>query len=347
MPNKTYPEKLRTFENIVRDKVKDKTIACLIIDSPWMPGYAQIDTIDFYFDSRLWFDAYLQVHNDFPDIVFIPDMWVEFGMGAEPSAWGVQIEWSHVSPPSIHGYPGGLQGLLDADVPDPEKHGLMPVILGQYERMGPVLKERGYRPLLAAARGPLAVASHLIGVTNLLLSTKLEPENCLKLLEKTTELCIRWLRSQLQRIEQPLGILVLDDVVGMMGPQDAETFAFPFLKRIFDSFPELIHFFHNDTPNENVYPGLSTVGMDAFNLTHEVDIVRARELLGPDIVLMGNIPPIDVLVNGTKDEVTKATEALLQKLGECGPLLISPGGGVSPGTPVENLKTMVEVVQSW
>ena len=29
-----------------------------------------------------------------------------------------------------------------------------------------------------------------------------------------------------------------------------------------------------------------------------------------------------------------------------GPLLISPGGGVSPGTPIENLKAMLEIVQA-
>ncbi len=345
MKDDAYSKPLNKFENILRSKVKNKTMVCLIIDSPWLPGYAGIDTLDFYFDEKTWLDTYLRVHDDFPEVAFIPDMWVEFGMAAEPSGWGGRIEWSHVSPPSIRGYPGGLPALLDTDIPDPEKDGLMPVILRQYERVRPTLAKKNLTPRIVAARGPLATASHLIGVTDFLLGIKLEPENSLKLLEKTTMLCIHWLQSQLRRIADPLGVLVLDDVVGMMSPEDAETFAFPFVKKIFDSFPELFHIFHNDTPNEHIYPGLRTIGIDVFNLTHEIDLRHARELLGPDIALMGNIPPVDVLVNGTEEQVRKATEDLLQKIDDCGPLLISAGGGVSPGTPANNLRTMVDVVQ--
>ena len=41
-------------------------------------------------------------------------------------------------------------------------------------------------------------------------------------------------------MKDPVGILVLDDLVGMMSPDDAETFALSRLKRIFDAFPEQI-----------------------------------------------------------------------------------------------------------
>ena len=90
--------------------------------------------------------------------------------------------------------------------------------------------------------------------------------------------------------------------------------------------------------------GLATIGMDVFNFSHEVDIAKARGDLGPDVVLMGNIPPLDIMVRGTTDDVQKATRQLLDKADRYGPILISPGGGVSPGTPIENLQAMLEVV---
>jgi len=139
---------------------------------------------------------------------------------------------------------------------------------------------------------------------------------------------------------------VLDDLVGMMGPDDAETFGLPRLKRIFDEFEGLIRFFHNDTPNEKLFPGLATIGMDVFNFSHETDLAQARELLGPDIVLMGNLPPLDLLVRGTSDQAREATVQQLDQLADVGPMLISPGGGVSPGTPIENLQAMCEVIRS-
>jgi uroporphyrinogen-III decarboxylase len=346
MEQKPYQQTLAKFETIVRNKAKDQTMVALIIDSPWLPGHAGVSTLDFYFDRQCWLNAYFKALEDLPGVAFVPGAWVEFGMAAEPSGWAVPIQWSEDSPPAVRHYTGGLPALLEAGLPDPETDGLMPVILRKYERVKSALEPKGLTPRVAAARGPLAVASHLIGVTELLLTTKTEPQKCLSLLEKTADLCIRWLQCQLKRMDRPIGVLVLDDVAGMLSPDDAEKFALPLLRRIFDSFPDFIHIYHNDTPNENIFRGLSTIGMDVFNFSHEIDVERARELLGPDIVLMGNIPPLDVLVRGSAEHVRRAAQDLLQKVTSFGPLLISPGGGVSPGTPIENLQVMAGVVNA-
>jgi uroporphyrinogen decarboxylase len=163
----------------------------------------------------------------------------------------------------------------------------------------------------------------------------------LRLVERTTDLCIRWLKSQLDRMDSPVAVLVLDDLAGMMSPADAERFSLPYLKRIFDAFPGLVHIFHNDSPNKAVYGGLAGIGMDVFNFSHEIDAEQARSLLGPDIVLMGNVAPLGVLVRGTPDDVRRETEELLDGLDRKGPLIVSPGGGVSPGTPISNLQALM------
>jgi uroporphyrinogen decarboxylase len=267
-------------------------------------------------------------------------------MAAEPSGWGLRVGWSPFQPPSLHPHPATLAELASAPVPDPETDGLMPVILRQYERLLGPLKGLGLQPRMAAARGPLAVAAHLHGVTEILMATQLDPESCKLLFEKTTDLCIAWLKAQLRRMEEPVGVLVLDDLVGMLGPQDAEKFAIPALKRVFDEFEGLIRILHNDTPNPKVFPGLATVGAEVFNFSHKTDLWEARRLLGRDLVLMGNLPPLDLLVRGTPAEVREATRRQLERLREVGPLVVSPGGGVSPGTPIENLQAMAEVVNS-
>lgn len=344
MTTNRYEDTLGEFERIARNKVKDSTMLALIVDSPWLPGYAGIDTMDFYFDPQIWLDTYEKVHADLPGVAFIPDAWVEFGMANEPSGWGVVFQWSSVSTPLIRHYPGGLEAIADVATPDPERDGLMPVVLRQYERMQPVLKAKGFPPRMAGARGPLAVASHLIGVTEFLMATQLDSDRCLRLLDHTTDLCIRWLKSQLARMDEPLGVLVLDDVVGMMSPEDARVFGIPFLRRIFEAFPGLVCIFHNDTPNDRIFEDLSTIGMDVFNFSHEIDAERARALLGPDVVLMGNIPPLDGLVRGTVDQVREAAEQMMEKVARCAPVLISPGGGVSPETPIENLQVLLDVV---
>ena len=335
-----YPQVLDRLVSLVRARRRDATMVALIVDSPWLPGYAGVDTLDFYFDQDTWLRVYDQARDDLPGVALVPGAWVELGMAAEPSGWGLGIQWSHHQPPGLEHDPGGLEALAEAPVPDPERDGLMPVILRQYERLQEPLRQRRFEARIAACRGPLAIASHLVGVTEILMATQLKPDRCHQLFDKTTELCIRWLRAQLERMDDPVGVLVLDDLVGMMGPDDAATFGLARLKRIFDAFPDLIHFFHNDTPNDAVYPGLATIGMDVFNFSHQTDLVRARALVGPDVVLMGNLPPLDVLARGTPDQVRAATRRQLDRMAEAGPMLVSPGGGVSPGTPIENLQAL-------
>lgn len=341
-----YTQTLDRLVTLIRERRRNETMAALIIDSPWLPGYAGVGTIDFYFDPSTWLDAYERALRDLPGVAFVPGAWAELGMAAEPSGWGVPIQWSDNQPPGVQHYPAGLEVLAEAPIPDPETDGLMPVILRQYERMQQPLDQLGIAPKMAACRGPLAIASHLLGVTEFMMGTQLEPTACHTLLDKTTELCVRWLRAQLQRMEQPVGVLVLDDLVGMMGPDDAETFALPRLRRLFDEFKDVIRIFHNDTPNDKVFPGLATIGMDVFNFSHATDLARARQLLGPDVVLMGNLPPLDLLVRGTPDQVRDATRRQLDTLAETGPMLVSPGGGVSPGTPIENLQAMSEEISN-
>jgi len=321
-------------------------MASLIVDSPWLPGFAGCTTLDFYFDPSTWLSTYIKAYEQLAEVALLPGSWVELGMALEPSGFGVPVIWSPDSPPAIRPFPSGLAGLLAAPQPDPERDGLMPVALRQYERLMPSLEEAGIAPRIVAARGPLAIAAHLLGITELLLALRLETESYLQLLDRTTQLCIDWLTSQLERVRNPLGVLVLDDVVGLMGPGDAERCAQPQLRRVFDAFPGLLHLFHNDTPNPSVYPLLADIGMDVFNFSHEVEVSQARQLLGPEVVLMGNIPPLDVLVRGTRAEVEAATHRMLRESEQHGPMLISAGGGVSPGTPLENLTAMAARV-AW
>ena len=294
-----YPEVLARFERIVRSKIREETMTALIIDSPWLPGYARVNHLDFYFDPETWLDVWRKAHEDLAGAALVPGGWIEFGMAAEPSGFGGVVQWSSEATPSLPPIPGGLDRLAESPVPDPERDGLMPVALRMYERMIPRLAAEGIAPRMAAARGPLAVAAHLMGVTEFLVGLKTDPERCDILLGKTTDLCIAWLRAQLDRMDRPLGVLVLDDVTGLMGPEDADRFAFPHLGRVFDAFPERLKLFHNDTPNGKVYPGIGRLGIDLFNLSHQVPLTRARELVGPGPVLMGNIPPLEILVRGT------------------------------------------------
>ena len=61
-----------------------------IIDSPWIPGWAKISTLQYYSSEELWFQANKKAIETFPDVIFLPGFWSEFGMCTEPSAFGAR-----------------------------------------------------------------------------------------------------------------------------------------------------------------------------------------------------------------------------------------------------------------
>jgi uroporphyrinogen decarboxylase len=68
-------------------------------------------------------------------------------------------------------------------------------------------------------------------------------------------------------------------------------------------------------------------------------------LVGDHVCLMGNVPPRDVLAGSSPEDVQKAAIECIRSNGESKGLLLSAGGGVSPGTTSENIKALAQAVR--
>jgi uroporphyrinogen decarboxylase len=316
----------------------------LIVDSPWMPGFAGLHTLDFFLDTRAWLDAHLALLARFPDVVFLPGFWVEYGMANEPSAFGSRIVWHPDSPPSLWPLAIPAAEWPRLPRPDPETDGLMPLVLRRLERLERGRLPEPHRIRFAAARGPLAVAAHVLGTTPFLEATAAEPEAAAAALEVFTGTTIAFLRAQLARLREPVGILLLDDIPGMLSPRGFDRMALPYLQRVFDAFPGLLRIYHNDTPCGHLLSGIGRLHCEVWNFSHELDIAAVRCAL-PRMALLGNVAPLGTLVRGTPEQVYREARACVEKAAPAGSFILSAGGGVSPGTPAENIDTLVRAAR--
>ncbi len=313
----------------------------LIVDSPWLPGFLGMDTLDFYLDTAAWLEGLLRVEERFPDVAFVPGFWVEYGMANEPSAFGAPVVWRHDAPPSMRPVRLPPEDWAKLAPPDPETDGLMPLVLRRLEHL-----ERGGLPLphqirFVAARGPLAVASHVLGASTFLEATASEPEAACDALEAFTGTVIAFLRAQLARLREPLGVLVLDDVAGLLSPAGFEVMALPYLQQVFDAFPGLVRIYHNDTPCPHLLPQIAGLHCEVWNFSHETDIARVKQVVGTQMALMGNVAPLDLLVRGTPEQVYEAARTCIEKAAPGGRFVLSAGGGLSPGTRAEHIDALV------
>ncbi len=327
------------FANVARGGVADQVPVALIVDSPWLPGYAGVDTLDYFLRDDVWLKINFDLLERFPDVAWIPGFWIEYGMAAEPSAFGARVLWHHDRPPSIEAVRGGLAAIADIEAPDPREHGFMPLVLQRYAR----LKQQGIHTKMVAARGPFAVANWVLGATDLMLSLATEPDTIARFLDTVTTVIIAFLRAQLDMLREPEGIMVLDDLVGMISPQMFEQFGRPLFSHIFSEFNGLIKVFHNDTPCPHLLKPFSTLGFDVFNFSHVTDIGQVQAAM-PNIALMGNVPPLHVMAEGTAEQVEQFARECIRKTQGRG-LILSAGGGVSPGTPAASVDAIVRATK--
>jgi uroporphyrinogen decarboxylase len=323
----------------------ERVPVALIVDSPWMPGFAGMHTLDFFLDTRLWLDTHLALLSRFPDVVFLPGFWVEYGMANEPSAFGARVVWHADSPPSLRALTIPPAEWAHLPRPDPETDGLMPLVLRRIERLEKGRLPEPHRIRFAAARGPLAVAAHVLGTTTFLEATAAEPEATAAALDVFTDTAIAFLRAQLARLREPLGILLLDDIPGMLSPRGFDRMAFPFLQRVFDAFPGLLRIYHNDTPCAHLLPRIGQLHCEVWNFSHELDLAAVRAA-APRMALLGNVAPLATLVRGTPEQVYREARACVEKGAPGGGFILSAGGGLSPGTPAENIDALVRAARS-
>ena len=110
----------------------------LIVDSPWIPGYLGMSTLDYLTDVSMWWDAQRKIRTDFPDVIFLPDYWVEFGMAAEPSGFGCKLNFYDDRPITIDHLVSSCDDvdmLASLPQPNPRRNGLMPLALNYYKRV--------------------------------------------------------------------------------------------------------------------------------------------------------------------------------------------------------------------
>jgi uroporphyrinogen-III decarboxylase len=337
--------KWKVIRQCARREDPGRVPVALIVDSPWIPGYLGLSTLDYLFDPDTWLKANLQIERDFPDLIFLPGFWAEAGMGAEPSGFGCKVSFFADKTPQVAPIISSFDELDRITEPNPRADGLMPYLLTLYRKAEPRLADAGACIKVVAARGPLTVAAHLMGVTEFVMGLKLEPEKAHRLLRITTALVKNWLDAQAGALKEAEGILVLDDITGFVSPKDFQEFALPYLQDIFRAFPNAVRIFHNDTNNAVPYRFLREIPVDIFNFTHLQNIAKVRELAGPDVCLMGNVPPLEALAQGTPEEVAAAARACVAANGGRKGLLLSAGGGASPGTPGANVRALAAAVK--
>jgi uroporphyrinogen-III decarboxylase len=333
----------RDLLKIIKGEQVNGRQAGFIIDSPWLPNWAGISLLDYFSNDESWLRANLKAVREFPEVMFLPGFWSEYGMCTEPSAFGARCVFPQNAFPHAHRVIRSAEEIAELPQPNPKTDGLLPFMLNRLKLAEPQIQDAGHQIRFAVARGPLNIASYLMGSTEFLTTMMMEPDKAEALIVKITAFLKEWLSLQMETFPSIDGILLLDDIIGFLGEEQFTAFAMPYFKELFDA-PVSVKFLHNDAPCRVSAPYLAEMGVNLFNMGFEISLNELKELTGNRVTLLGNLPPRDVLAAGNPQDVRRETHKMITDLHDSSRVIFSCGGGMPPGVSSENLRAFIEAV---
>jgi uroporphyrinogen-III decarboxylase len=278
-------------------------------------------------------------------VMFLPGFWSEFGMCTEPSAFGARCVFPTNEFPHAHKIINSVDDFDSLPQPNPGTDGLLPFVLNRLKLAQPKIEAAGHNIRFAVSRGPLNIASYLMGSTEFLTTMMMQPEKIEVLMRKITDTLKDWLHLQMETFPSIDGIFLLDDIIGFMGEEEFRSFGMPYFKELFDANVS-VKFLHNDAPCKVSAPLLPEMGVNLFNMGFDISLNELKQLTQNKVTLVGNIPPRDVLASGDVATVAESAVALINSLQDKSKIIFSCGGGMPPAVSSENITAFIKAVRT-
>lgn len=323
---------------------KRVSLAGFIIDSPWLPQWSGVSILDYLAHDQVWFAANLKAVETFPEAIFLPGFWAEYGMCTEPSAFGARCMFPENEFPFAHAIFRQVEDVDYVVEPNPATDGLLPLVLKRLKWAEPRMKAKGHSIRFSVSRGPLNIATFLMGTTEFLMAIKTDPDRMHKLLGVITRFLKKWHALQRETFPSIDGIMMLDDVVGFIGEEDFKEFGLPYLKELY-SIEASVKLFHNDAGCASSVRDYPEIGINLFNPGIQQTISEIHEWTGGQLAILGSIPPRDVLAKATPEEVTEAVRHQKRELPPNSRVVHSCAGGMPPDVPTGNIQAFLKTLR--
>lgn len=331
---------------VINGKILNPLPIGFIIDSPWLPGWFGITILDYYSNDDLWFQANKKVIETFPDVWFLPGFWSELGMCSEPSAFGARCSFPRNEFPHAHKCIHNVEDISKLEKPNPETDGLAPLLLNRLLLNQPKIIDMGHKIRFSVTRGPLNIASYLMGTTEFLTNIMMYPDESHKLIETINEYLIEWHALQREMFPSIDGMLVLDDIIGFIGEDDFKVYGLPYFEKLFD-VPVSVKFLHNDADCAASVKYYPEMGVNMYNMAFDTSLNQLKKETDNKIVMLGNIPPRDVLAAGTEQNIKESVADMMDDLDDYSRVLLSCGGGMPPNVSTGNIQAFCQCISTY
>jgi MtaA/CmuA family methyltransferase len=261
-----------------------------------------------------------------------------FDMTVESEALGAKIEWGSASRlPSEAGpaYHDPSQVAIPSNFMKRER---IPVVLEAITSL-----RRRYESevaIVSSIVGPFTLAAKLFGMNEFLPWIIERPADVQSVLEKLTELALRYAIAQ---VEAGADVILIGEAScsgSLISPLTYRDLIVPYHTRLCHAIqaPTILHICGKSTRHAQYLP---ETGVTGFSFDENVEIQTVRAALKGKVAMIGYVPAVTVMLDGDSENVRLAARECLANQVD----ILAPGCSLPPHVPPANIDALVQATR--
>lgn len=206
--------------------------------------------------------------------------------------------------------------------------------------------------MTTSVAGPLSTAIAVRPVDLVLKDTIKHPEMLHKLLDLVVDCSLKWFEAFHNEFGA-VGTNFSDPVTCMdvISKKQFDVFSLPYMKKLIDGTNEIMgsrpgaHICGKTSP---IWSDLADAGLFSFSIDNCEDLETAKQMVGDRMRIAGNVPPVDVMREGSIDDVIASCIECMKKCGDNpAGYILNTGCQLPIGTPKANVEAFIYAARKY
>lgn len=244
--------------------------------------------------------------------------------------------------PATVGYlPATRETLNSLPGVDPKKDGRLPVLLEAIRR---VKDEFGDTvAVVGRTEAPFSSVALLYGIEETMLLPYTDPELLVDTLKYFVGIQTAFGLAQREAGADAVWFGDCNASGHLMSPKYYEEYAMPYVTEVVKEYDKagLWSIYHASEEKEGHLKQQASTGVSVLSVGPGLDIGKAKAAVGDKVCLIGNLDPVNVLMNGTPDEVAEEARRIMSVGRQGGGYIFNTGEMVPRDVPVANMEAML------
>lgn len=202
----------------------------------------------------------------------------------------------------------------------------------------------------AAMSGPFSVAASVVGTENLLKWMIKYPKRVHTLMDIIAECNNRYI-EEVSKLGVSIGFADPVSSTSLISPKQFREFSLPALQKNINKIKEKTGSapgIHICGKSKGIWEDVVNAGISNFSIDNAEDLEEAKELIGNRVVITGNVPPVDTVYSGTKEDIFNSVKECIRKGYDSKKgYILSTGCQIPMHTPIEKVEMFMEAGRTY